>query len=78
MIIHEHPIPQQWEIGQCEDHGGVDGCVVRVDTGRYCVELAGNVMNCETGEFKRAEVGVTPCIYPSLASAFEAFKKFYL
>ena len=75
--VHEHPIPDRWVIGTLHEYGGEDVCVVRVDTGRYCVELAGNVMNCETGEFKWAEVGVTPCIYPSLYAAFEAFQKFY-
>ena len=75
--VEPNPIPDRWVIGTLQEYGGVDVCAVKLDTGRYCVTIGGNGMSGETGEFKRAEVGVTPCIYPTLYAAFEAFAKFY-
>ena len=79
--VEPHPIPDRWVIGTLHEYGRVDVCAVKLGfpnrTSRYCITLADNVMNSETGEFQRAEVGETPCIYPTLYAAFEAFQKFY-
>ena len=77
MIVHEHPIPQQWEIGQCADHGGIDVLVKKKETGAYLVTLAGNVMDANTGKFKPWRVAVAWDFYQTLYDAFNAFKKFY-
>ena len=77
MIVHEHPIPEQWEVGKCEDHGGIDVVVKRKETGMYLVTLAGNVMDASTGKFKPWREVVAADFYQTLYDAFNAFKKFH-
>jgi hypothetical protein len=78
MIVHEHPIPERWVIGQCEDHGGIDVVIKKKETGAYLVTLAGNVMDSQTGKFKPWREVVASDFYPTLYAAFEAFQKSYL
>lgn len=77
MIVHEHPIPERWVVGQCPDHGGIDVEIKRRETGSYFVTLAGNVMDAGTGKFKDWREVVAWDYYPTLYAAFEAFAKFY-
>lgn len=77
MKAHEHPIPERWVIGQSPDHGGIDVVIKKKETGAYLVTLAGNVMDANTGKFKPYRETVAGDLYPTLAEAFNTFKKFY-
>jgi len=76
--VEQHPIPDRWVIGMLQEYGSIPVYATKLDTGRYCVTVGGNVMDGETGEFKDWRTMQDSDFYPTLYAAFEAFKKFYL